>query len=100
MGGLSPWHWLVVVLVFAMLFGAKRLPDAARSVGRSLRIFRAEMGTAGQSGEHAAAYDGAAGAKPEAAGDRGLPASGPDPVSSVDRRAEGARPPAAGPAGR
>jgi len=31
---------LVVVLV---LFGAKRLPDSARSLGRSMRIFKSEM---------------------------------------------------------
>ena len=30
------------MLVVVLLFGAKRLPDAARSVGRSLRIFKAE----------------------------------------------------------
>jgi sec-independent protein translocase protein TatA len=33
---------LILVLVVLLLFGAKRLPDAARSVGRSLRIFKAE----------------------------------------------------------
>lgn len=33
---------LILVLVIVVLFGAKRLPDAARSVGRSLRIFKAE----------------------------------------------------------
>lgn len=43
MGYLSPTHWLVVALVVAVLFGAKRLPEAARGVGRSLRIFRAEI---------------------------------------------------------
>ncbi len=33
---------LIVVLLVALLFGAKRLPDAARGLGRSLRIFKAE----------------------------------------------------------
>ena len=33
---------LVLLLVVVILFGAKRLPDAARSVGRSMRIFKAE----------------------------------------------------------
>jgi len=33
---------LVIVLIIALLFGAKRLPDAARGLGRSLRIFKAE----------------------------------------------------------
>ena len=36
------WELVLVVLVIVLLFGAKRLPDAARSVGRSLRIFKAE----------------------------------------------------------
>jgi sec-independent protein translocase protein TatA len=38
----SPWHWVVVILVVLLLFGAKRLPDLARSLGRSLRIIKAE----------------------------------------------------------
>ena len=33
MGGLQPWHWLIVIAVFVLLFGAKKLPDAARSPG-------------------------------------------------------------------
>ena len=35
-------EWLIIILLVVLLFGAKRLPDAARSVGRSLRIFKAE----------------------------------------------------------
>jgi sec-independent protein translocase protein TatA len=30
------------VLVVMVLFGAKRMPEASRSLGRSLRIFKAE----------------------------------------------------------
>ncbi|TKV60402.1 Sec-independent protein translocase subunit TatA [Nakamurella flava] len=43
MGGLSWWHWLVILAVFILLFGAKKLPDAARGVGRSLRILKSEV---------------------------------------------------------
>jgi sec-independent protein translocase protein TatA len=43
MGELSPWHLLILAAVFVLLFGAKRLPDGARSLGRSLRIFKAEV---------------------------------------------------------
>ena len=43
MGGLSPWHWAILAVVIILLFGAKRLPDAARSLGKSLRIFKAEV---------------------------------------------------------
>src|SRR5215210_7933807 len=42
MGALKPWHIIVFVVVLILLFGAKRLPDAARSLGRSLRIIKAE----------------------------------------------------------
>ena len=42
MGALKPWHIIVLVVVLILLFGAKRLPDAARSLGRSLRIIKAE----------------------------------------------------------
>jgi sec-independent protein translocase protein TatA len=37
-GGLSWWHWMIILAVFILLFGAKKLPEAARGVGRSLRI--------------------------------------------------------------
>jgi sec-independent protein translocase protein TatA len=42
MGALKPWHIAVLVVLLILLFGAKRLPDAARSLGRSLRIIKAE----------------------------------------------------------
>lgn len=34
---------LVVVVVIALVFGWKKLPDAARSLGRSMRIFKSEV---------------------------------------------------------
>jgi sec-independent protein translocase protein TatA len=35
---------IIVLLVLALLlFGAKRLPDSARSLGRSMRIFKSEI---------------------------------------------------------
>ncbi|MGE0221046.1 Sec-independent protein translocase subunit TatA [Mycolicibacterium sp.] len=43
MGGLQPWHWVIVIAVFVLLFGAKKLPDAARSLGKSMRIFKSEI---------------------------------------------------------
>jgi sec-independent protein translocase protein TatA len=42
-GSLSPWHWAILAVVVVLLFGAKRLPDAARSLGKSLRIFKSEV---------------------------------------------------------
>jgi sec-independent protein translocase protein TatA len=43
LGGLQPWHWIIVIAVFVLLFGAKKLPDAARSLGKSMRIFKSEI---------------------------------------------------------
>lgn len=43
-GAVSPSHVLIVLLIFVLLFGAKKLPEAARGLGRSARIFKAEIG--------------------------------------------------------
>jgi sec-independent protein translocase protein TatA len=43
MSGLSGWHLLILLAVMVLLFGAKRLPDMARAVGQSARIFKGEM---------------------------------------------------------
>lgn len=43
MGFTSPWHWAIVALVVVILFGSKKLPEAARGLGRSLRIFKSEV---------------------------------------------------------
>lgn len=34
---------LIIAAVIILLFGSKKLPDAARSLGRSLRIFKTEV---------------------------------------------------------
>lgn len=39
----NPLLILVLVLIIVVVFGANRLPGAARSLGRSLRIFKAEV---------------------------------------------------------
>jgi len=67
MGAMSPIHWLIVVLVLVVLFGAKRLPDASRSIGRSLRIFKSEMKDMGTDGDKTDAAKSAAPQPPAAA---------------------------------
>ncbi|GGV70641.1 MULTISPECIES: Sec-independent protein translocase subunit TatA [Streptomyces] len=54
--GLEPWHLLIVAIVLVVLFGSKKLPDAARSLGRSMRILKSEA--------KAMKDDGAASAEP------------------------------------
>ena len=39
----NPVHLLILLVLVLLLFGAKRLPDAARGLGRSLRIFKSEV---------------------------------------------------------
>ena len=34
---------ILIILAVLLLFGYKKLPDASRSIGRSLRIFKGEM---------------------------------------------------------
>ena len=36
------WELILIAMLVMVLFGAKRLPEAARSLGRSIRIFKAE----------------------------------------------------------
>ncbi|MFD7812268.1 Sec-independent protein translocase subunit TatA [Streptomyces sp. NPDC059785] len=40
--GLEPWHLLIVAIVIIVLFGSKKLPEAARGLGRSMRILKSE----------------------------------------------------------
>lgn len=49
-GALSPSHWVIILVVVLLLFGAKRMPDAARGIGRSLRIFKAETSALSEDG--------------------------------------------------
>ncbi len=40
--GLQFWHIIVLLVVVLVLFGANRLPDVARSVGKSMKILKEE----------------------------------------------------------
>ena len=40
---LGPREIVILLIVVLVLFGAKRLPDSARSLGRSMRIYKSEM---------------------------------------------------------
>jgi sec-independent protein translocase protein TatA len=39
----SPWKILIIAVVILVLFGSRKLPDAARSLGRSMRILKSEI---------------------------------------------------------
>ena len=39
----SPWKLLIIAMVIIVLFGSKKLPSAARSLGQSMRILKREV---------------------------------------------------------
>lgn len=49
---LTGWHFLIVLVIILLLFGAPKLPALAKSLGQSMRILKGEMRTAkDESGE-------------------------------------------------
>lgn len=55
-------HLLIIAVLIIILFGAKRMPDAARGIGKSMRIFKAE--TRGMQEDEAANPTGAPAPQP------------------------------------
>jgi len=43
MGGLSIWHWLIVLVIVALVFGTKRLRNIGEDVGAAIKSFRKGM---------------------------------------------------------
>ena len=41
----SPWKIAIIAVVIIVLFGSKKLPHAARSLGQSMRILKTEVGS-------------------------------------------------------
>jgi sec-independent protein translocase protein TatA len=51
------WHLIILIVLLIVLFGFRRLPDAARSIGRSMRIFKSEVDEMKNDGKSAASSD-------------------------------------------
>jgi sec-independent protein translocase protein TatA len=58
----SPWKILIVAVVLIVLFGSKKLPDAARSLGKSMRILKTEVSSLHHDDEPAPGASAAPGA--------------------------------------
>lgn len=43
MGSFSMGHWLVVLLVILLLFGAKKIPELAKGLGSGIKDFKKAM---------------------------------------------------------
>src|ERR1700745_2232308 len=54
----SPWKILIIAVVIIVLFGSKKLPHAARSLGQSMRILKKEVSGLHEDEKEAPAQDG------------------------------------------
>lgn len=52
LSNLTGWHFLIILVVVLLLFGAPKLPALARSIGQSMKILKTEL-------KPAAEHDGA-----------------------------------------
>lgn len=43
LANLTGWHFLIILIVILLLFGAPKLPALARSLGQSMKIFKSEI---------------------------------------------------------
>jgi len=43
MGSFSTSHWLIVLAIVVLLFGAKKIPELAKGLGRGIKDFKKEM---------------------------------------------------------
>ncbi|MFE9930476.1 Sec-independent protein translocase subunit TatA [Streptomyces sp. NPDC005533] len=97
MGNLRGWEILVIVGVIILLFGAKKLPDMARSLGKSARILKSEakaMKKDGEAEDAAAATAAADASAQQPVAPRTIQAAPGDvtssrPVSEPNRAAQG-----------
>ena len=48
MGGLSIWHWLIVLLVVVLIFGTKKLRNIGQDLGGAVKGFKEGMKTPGE----------------------------------------------------
>jgi sec-independent protein translocase protein TatA len=50
MGGLSIWHWLIVLLVVLLIFGTKKLRNIGQDLGGAVKGFKEGMKTSEEAG--------------------------------------------------
>ena len=43
MGGLSLWHWLIVLVIVVLVFGTKRLKNVGQDIGEAVKGFKKGM---------------------------------------------------------
>ncbi|ECP9100709.1 twin-arginine translocase TatA/TatE family subunit [Campylobacter coli] len=54
MGGWSsPSHWLIILLIVVLLFGAKKIPELAKGLGKGIKTFKDEMSNEDEAAKNA-----------------------------------------------
>ncbi|EAI0653213.1 twin-arginine translocase TatA/TatE family subunit [Campylobacter coli] len=57
MGGWSsPSHWLIILLIVVLLFGAKKIPELAKGLGKGIKTFKDEMSNEDEAVKNANAH--------------------------------------------
>jgi sec-independent protein translocase protein TatA len=48
MGGMSVWHWIIVLVIVMVLFGAGRIPRVMGDLAKGIKSFKAGMKDEGE----------------------------------------------------
>jgi sec-independent protein translocase protein TatA len=81
----SPWKILIIAVVIIVLFGSKKLPHAARSLGQSMRILKREVQDLHDDDKDTPAQDGTSSAQFPPAQLTAAPAAAPaDQQNQID----------------
>ena len=43
MGGLSIWHWIIIIIAVVLIFGTKKLPNIGNDLASAIKNFRKGM---------------------------------------------------------
>jgi sec-independent protein translocase protein TatA len=78
----APWHIVILVVAFMVLFGARKLPGAAQSLGQAMRIFKSE--TKGLNQDHDDAQAAPVTPPAAVAGQVSAPAAAPSQQDQID----------------
>lgn len=95
MQNLGGWHFLILLIIILLVFGAAKLPALAKSLGQSARVFKGEMKAmkAENGTDAASAGDSGSPAKP-------APATAPEDTATIVPPTPSTTPPAAENSGR
>lgn len=43
LANIGPGQWLIILLIIVLLFGAKKIPELAKGLGKGIKTFKSEM---------------------------------------------------------